>query len=86
MVDQAMVFIIFSVEVDFALLDKIFNTICLALSNCIENRRLTLRVEKVWISTLLNEQLENIFEAFSGSIENGSLAIAVGMVSLTAMF
>ena len=54
MEDQAMVFIILSLEVDFALVNQIFNTIDLALSNCIENWCLTLRVEEVRISSCIS--------------------------------
>ena len=53
MEDQAVVFIILSLEVDFALINQIFNTINLALSNCIENWCLALRVEEVRVGSLL---------------------------------
>ena len=50
MEDQATVLSILSVDVDGALLNQIFNTIILALSNCIENWCLALIIHEVRVT------------------------------------
>lgn len=55
MEDKATFFIILSLEVDLALLNQVFNTLNLTLSNCVENGSLALRVKEVWITSLLYE-------------------------------
>lgn len=84
--DHAALFSILSMEVDSALLYQVFNTIVLTISNCVEDRCLSLSVEIICITSLLYEILHDFFVTFSSSIENGCLAIAVGVIGLAAMF
>ena len=86
MEDQAPLFSILSMEVDWTLLNQVFDTIKLAISNCVENRSLALSVEVIWVTSLLYEILEYFFVSFSSSIENGCLTITVGVVGLAAIF
>ena len=86
MEDQAPVFLILSVEVDWTLLNQVFDTIKLAISNCVENRSLALSVKVIWVTSRLYEILEYFFVTFSSSIENGCLTITVGVVGLAAIF
>ena len=86
LLNQVLTFVIFTSKIDCAFIHQKIYTILLTLSDCIEDRCLTVVVHMIWITTLLNKHLHYVFMAFSRRVKDRRLAITIHMVRFASIF
>lgn len=85
MENQTAIFLILSMDVNLAVVDQIFDTVILAVSNSVEDWGLAFGVKIVWVTAFLDQIFHDLFVAFACSIKDGGLTVAVGVIGFATV-